>query len=85
MPHPVGTVTPLSRKREIYGICQEYNIIIIEDDAYYYLQYPDLQGMTGRMQLYICTATAQLSSPCGQNMFMQIWADCALYYNSLFC
>ena len=49
LPCTVGIVTPLSRKREIYSICQEYNIIVIEDDAYYYLQYPDLQGRTDQI------------------------------------
>lgn len=53
MQQHVGTVTPLSRKREIYSICQEYNIIILEDDAYYYLQYPDLQGRTGRLLCFV--------------------------------
>ena len=51
----VGVVTPLSRKREIYSICQEYDIIVVEDDAYYYLQYPDLQGKTYQMGL--CSVT----------------------------
>lgn len=40
-----GTVTSYDRKREIYQVCREYNITIIEDDAYYYLQYPSLDGM----------------------------------------
>lgn len=39
-----GVVTPYDRKREIYQICREYNITIIEDDAYFYLQYPTLEG-----------------------------------------
>ena len=39
-----GVVTPLDRKQEIYSICREYGITIIEDDAYYYLQYPELTG-----------------------------------------
>jgi len=46
-----GIVTPLGRKREIYGICQEYGITIVEDDAYYYLQYPSLQGSPSHLLL----------------------------------
>lgn len=46
-----GVVTPLGRKREIYSICHEYGITIIEDDAYYYLQYPELQGGTIQLDL----------------------------------
>ena len=44
LPSTAGVTTPLGRKREIYNICQEYDVTIIEDDAYYYLQYPELQG-----------------------------------------
>lgn len=34
-----GTLT-LSRRKELYQLCHEYDIIIIEDDPYWYLQYP---------------------------------------------
>ena len=34
-----GMVTTLERKQKIYQICSEHDIIIIEDDPYYYLQY----------------------------------------------
>ena len=30
---------PVKRKRELYAICAEYDVIIIEDDPYYYLQF----------------------------------------------
>ncbi len=30
---------PIERKRELYAICSEYDVIIIEDDPYYYLQF----------------------------------------------
>lgn len=38
--NPCGTVLPVSRRREIYSLCQKYDIIIIEDDPYWHLQYP---------------------------------------------
>ncbi len=31
---------PLGRKAEIYAICQEYDLVLLEDDAYYTLQFP---------------------------------------------
>ena len=34
-----GMVTTLERKQRIYQICSEHDIVIIEDDPYYYLQY----------------------------------------------
>lgn len=52
--NPTGCSYSESRRREIYAICQRYNIIIIEDDPYYYLQFnlddmnaqPGLHGLT---------------------------------------
>ena len=43
IPHgqnPTGTSSSLQRKRDIYNIARKYNLLIIEDDAYYNLQYP---------------------------------------------
>lgn len=34
-----GATQTLERKRQIYSICRQYNILIMEDDPYYYLQY----------------------------------------------
>jgi len=36
--NPTGTTMGLDRKKEIYDICVEYDIIIVEDDPYYFLQ-----------------------------------------------
>ncbi|GAB4818408.1 hypothetical protein N2152v2_005454 [Parachlorella kessleri] len=38
--NPTGAVTPLERRKEIYLICREFGILIIEDDPYFFLQYP---------------------------------------------
>ncbi|OAA54223.1 aromatic amino acid aminotransferase 1 [Cordyceps fumosorosea ARSEF 2679] len=37
--NPTGTVIPVSRRREIYAICQRFDVIIVEDDPYWYLQF----------------------------------------------
>ncbi|KAI5295799.1 hypothetical protein KEM52_000177 [Ascosphaera acerosa] len=37
--NPTGTVMPLSRKREIYAVCQAFDIIICEDEPYWHLQF----------------------------------------------
>ncbi len=37
--NPTGKVLPEERKREIYRICCEHNILILEDDPYYYMQF----------------------------------------------
>lgn len=39
--NPTGTTLSLARRKEIYKIAQEYDLLIIEDDPYYYLQFSD--------------------------------------------
>lgn len=36
--NPTGATMGASRKKEIYDVCVEYDIIIIEDDPYFFLQ-----------------------------------------------
>jgi len=36
--NPIGVTLGLERKKAIYDICVEYDIIIVEDDPYYFLQ-----------------------------------------------
>jgi len=38
--NPTGIVIPIERKREIYAICSKYDVIIIEDEPYWYMQFP---------------------------------------------
>ncbi|KAI8829097.1 pyridoxal phosphate-dependent transferase [Chytriomyces cf. hyalinus JEL632] len=37
--NPTGCSTTLERKKEIYEIARKYNLLIVEDDPYYYLQF----------------------------------------------
>ncbi|KAM3474109.1 hypothetical protein MY8738_008058 [Beauveria namnaoensis] len=37
--NPTGTVISVKRRREIYAICQRFDVIIVEDDPYWYLQF----------------------------------------------
>ncbi|XP_042228148.1 kynurenine/alpha-aminoadipate aminotransferase, mitochondrial-like isoform X2 [Homarus americanus] len=39
--NPTGTSMGEERRREIYAIAQEYDLIILEDDPYYFLQYDE--------------------------------------------
>ena len=34
-----GVVTPLHRRQQIYAVCQKHDIVILEDDPYFYLQF----------------------------------------------
>lgn len=38
--NPTSGVLSLQRRREIYALCSQYDIIIVEDDPYWYLQFP---------------------------------------------
>lgn len=39
--NPTGAVVGEQRKREIYSVCSEYDILILEDDPYYFLHFLD--------------------------------------------
>ncbi|KAG0271247.1 hypothetical protein BGZ95_000958 [Linnemannia exigua] len=39
--NPTGVSQTLERKKEIYEIAREHNLLILEDDPYYYLQFGD--------------------------------------------
>ncbi|KAI0398056.1 aromatic amino acid aminotransferase 1 [Xylariaceae sp. FL0594] len=41
--NPTGGVLSLDRRRELYDICSRYDVIIIEDDPYWYLQFPSAE------------------------------------------
>ncbi|KXS11935.1 PLP-dependent transferase [Gonapodya prolifera JEL478] len=39
--NPTGNSTMWERKQEVYEVCAEYGVIILEDDPYYLLQFSD--------------------------------------------
>ncbi|KAI1498526.1 pyridoxal phosphate-dependent transferase [Biscogniauxia marginata] len=41
--NPTSSVLSLQRRREIYALCSKYDVVIIEDDPYWYLQYPSAE------------------------------------------
>ncbi|KAI9727208.1 MAG: hypothetical protein M1834_008468 [Cirrosporium novae-zelandiae] len=44
--NPTAGVLGVQRRKEIYSLCQKYDIIIIEDDPYWYLQYPSANPLS---------------------------------------
>ncbi|KXX77573.1 Aromatic/aminoadipate aminotransferase 1 [Madurella mycetomatis] len=38
--NPTGIVLSVERKNEIYAVCSKYDVIIVEDEPYWYLQFP---------------------------------------------
>lgn len=67
--NPTGCSYTESRRRAIYAICQRYDIIIIEDDPYHYLQFnlgerinlPDQPVQPGQPGLYDLVSHSFLS------------------------
>ena len=42
--NPTGGRLPASRYQEIYDVCREFGVAIIEDDPYYYLQHDGVEA-----------------------------------------
>merc|ERR1712240_3032 len=42
--NPTGTLLSVERRKEIYQLCCEYNLLLLEDDPYYYLQFGDKES-----------------------------------------
>jgi len=38
--NPTSGVLSLQRRRDIYALCSKYDVLIVEDDPYWYLQFP---------------------------------------------
>ncbi|KAL6078964.1 AADAT isoform 2 [Balamuthia mandrillaris] len=49
--NPSGSTLTLDRKREIYSLASQYDLLILEDDPYYYLQYGGAEG--GRVPSFL--------------------------------
>ena len=46
--NPTGAIMNTKRKQEVYDICVKYDVIIVEDDPYYFLQFPDYKRKSQR-------------------------------------
>ncbi|CAG7923095.1 unnamed protein product [Penicillium olsonii] len=44
--NPTGGTLSLERRKEIYALCQKYDVIIIEDEPYWNLQFPSAYSST---------------------------------------
>ncbi|KAI0780455.1 L-tyrosine:2-oxoglutarate aminotransferase [Trametes elegans] len=44
--NPTGSTLSLERRKQIYEIAQRFDVMIIEDDPYYFLQYDSLESET---------------------------------------
>jgi aromatic amino acid aminotransferase I len=46
--NPTGGTLSLERRKKIYATCQKYDVMIVEDDPYYFLQMPDYGSENNR-------------------------------------
>jgi DNA-binding transcriptional MocR family regulator len=44
--NPTGGLLSVQRRKEIYAICQRFDVLIVEDDPYWYLQYPSANSFS---------------------------------------
>lgn len=51
--NPTGAVVPEDRRRAIYDICSEHDILILEDDPYYFLQFDPAALSDRRLPTFI--------------------------------
>ncbi|KAL8724694.1 MAG: hypothetical protein Q9166_007805 [cf. Caloplaca sp. 2 TL-2023] len=62
--NPTSGTLSVERRKEIYAVCSKYDMIIVEDDPYWYLQYPSAneKSMAARGQ-----PTSKASQPDARN------------------
>ena len=51
-----GVITPTQRRQQIYSMCRQHDVIILEDDPYFYLQFANggaPQGLQDLGQSYL--------------------------------
>lgn len=58
--NPVSYIAPLQRKQALYRVCRKHDIMIVEDDPYFYLQFPydrEVPGLWNLGQSYLSIDT----------------------------
>jgi DNA-binding transcriptional MocR family regulator len=65
--NPTSGVLSVERRKEIYSLCCKYDVLIIEDDPYWYLQYPSANPMNIKLKRPTAFNTSNYTSskPCG--------------------
>lgn len=60
--NPTSGVLSLQRRRDIYALCSKYDVIICEDDPYWYLQFPSSTSRLGKPEPKSLVPTSWKSS-----------------------
>ncbi|KAL9586647.1 MAG: hypothetical protein Q9212_000782 [Teloschistes hypoglaucus] len=61
--NPTSAVLSVERRKEIYALCSKYDIVIVEDDPYWYLQYPSANPSSETTGRDPASSNAMASSP----------------------
>ncbi|KAF4987012.1 hypothetical protein FGRMN_10579 [Fusarium graminum] len=61
--NPTSGVVGIERRREIYALASKYDIAIIEDDPYWYLQYPSAAVHEAKARGYDNTLSLETNKP----------------------
>lgn len=61
--NPTSGVLSVKRRKEIYELCCKYDIIIVEDDPYWYLQFPSAANEEAESRGLDVTLTMEKHTP----------------------
>ncbi|KAK0626563.1 pyridoxal phosphate-dependent transferase [Immersiella caudata] len=61
--NPTGNVVSLERKKEVYAVCSKYDVIIVEDEPYWYLQFPSAAAEEAKSRGHTAPSPATLFQP----------------------
>ncbi len=79
--NPTGTVLPSSRKKEIYDICCEYDVIICEDDPYFFLFCDPWVPQNGKKASEAANATNMKDDKKGMDKFLKALPESFLKFD----
>ncbi|EGS18197.1 aromatic amino acid aminotransferase-like protein [Thermochaetoides thermophila DSM 1495] len=46
--NPTGTVVGMERRKEVYEVCRRWDVVVVEDEPYWFLQFPNAQKEQAR-------------------------------------
>jgi DNA-binding transcriptional MocR family regulator len=59
--NPTGATITKQRRKEVYALCERYDVIIVEDDPYWHLQYTETSHQLKKGSTYPFLAALELS------------------------
>jgi DNA-binding transcriptional MocR family regulator len=63
--NPTSGTLSVQRRKDIYALCSKYDVIIIEDDPYWYIQFPSAAALEASSRNIPYKPTAMHTPPSG--------------------